>query len=384
MAYSQPENQSAAFASKLFARWAVSAVLCLGWVICANAQDAQPNKNESWTTTSENSEPNANPSRTMESHTKSGGRSVDKQRVEVLGPNGQYQPDSEVEKETIRVNDNTTRTVVRTYTWDANGQKKLAQQSEEESRSAASGDAHVVRTTSSSDLNGHLQVVQREVAETKRTGPDAQETKTTVYTADGNGGFTTSRKVQETQKLGAGHRVEEKKTTLVPDGNGNFKVAEVQEKTIAEDGKKRTSEERVLRPDLDGRLSESSRSVSDEIENAAGEKTKTVDTYSTEVPGFTGDGRLHHNQRVTTVQQKDSNGEIIEQQIEAPSPGNPTDDPHVQAKTKYTVHYASSGTDQTKTTQTRDANGNLNVAATQTKKSDQPPPSAQSSPQKPK
>jgi hypothetical protein len=233
-------------------------------------------------------------------------------------------------------------------------------------------------------LNGQLQVVQREVADTKKTGPDAQETKTTVYAADGNGGFTTSRQVQETQKLGADHKVEEKKTTLLPDANGNFKVAEVQEKTITEDGKNRTSEERVLRPDLDDRLSEVSRSVSDETENASGEKSKTVDTYSTEVPGVAGDGRLHHNQRVTTVQKKDSNGETIEQQIEQPNPGNPTDGQHVMAKTKYTVHYASSGTDQTKTTQTLDATGNFNVVRTETKKSDQPPPPAQSSPQKPK
>lgn len=379
MAYYKPENHSAVFPSKLFAKSTVPAVLCLGWLICANAQDAQPNKNESWTTTTENSQANANPARTMESHSKSGNRSEDKQRVEVLGPNGRYQPDSEIEKETIRVDENTTRTVVRTYTWDGNGQKKLAQQSEEESHTAASGEAHVVRTTSNSDVNGHLQVVQREVAETKKTGPDAQETKTTVYAVDSYGGFTASRQVQETQK-GADHKIEQKKTTLFPDGNGNFKVGEVQEKTITEDGSKRTSDERISRPNLDGRLSESSRTVSDETENASGEKSTSVDTYSTQVPGFTGDGRLHHNQRITTVQKKDSNGEIIEQQIEEPNPGNPTDAPLVQAKTKYTVRYATSGTDQTTTTQARDANGNLNAVGTQTKKSDQPPPPAPAPP----
>ena len=129
-----------------------------------------------------------------------------------------------------------------------------------------------------------------------------------------------------------------------------------------------------MRPNLDGKLSEYSRSVSDETENASGEASETVDTYSTQEPGFTSDGRLHHNQRITTVRKKDANGEIIEQQIEAPNPGNPTDHPLVQGRTKYTVRYAASGTEQTKTTQTRDANGNLNVASTETKKSDQPPP----------
>jgi hypothetical protein len=107
------------------------------WVgtACAQAQDAQPkNTDESWTTTTQTSVENMNPSRTMESHTRSGDRSVDKQRVEVVGPDGRYQPDSDTEKETIRVNATTTRTVERTYKWDANGQRKLALETEEEAQ----------------------------------------------------------------------------------------------------------------------------------------------------------------------------------------------------------------------------------------------------------
>ena len=216
----------------------------------------QTTSDESWTATTENSVTNANPSRTTESHAKSGNRSVDKQTVEVLGPNGGYQPDFETEKETVRVDATTTRTVVRTYFWDENRRRKLAQVTEEEARSTASGDAQVVRTTSSSDLNGNLRVVQREAADTRKTSPDVQETKTTIYLADGNGGFTTARQTQELQMHSADHKLEEKKTTLLPDGNGNWKVGEVKERTIQEDGKNRTIEERVSRPDSDGRLSE--------------------------------------------------------------------------------------------------------------------------------
>ena len=62
-----------------------------------------------------------------------------------------------------------------------------------------------------------------------------------------------------------------------------------------------------------------------------------------------------------------------EQQIEQPKPGNPTDGLQVIAKTKYTVHYAANGTQQTKTIQTRDANGNFSVISTETEKSDQVP-----------
>src|SRR6266850_1308405 len=362
MVYSKPENKVAV--STLFVNLMISVVFCLGSAVSTPAQDAQRNSSdESWTATSETSVKNAIPSRTTESHSKSGNRSVDKQRVEVLGPNGRYQPDSETEKETVQVNATTTRTVVRTYRWDGNGQRKLAQVTEEEARSTASGDAQTVRTSLSSDVNGSLRVVQRETADTRKTSPDAQETKTTVYLADGNGGFTTFRQTQELQKRSADHRLEEKKTTLLPDGNGNWKVGEVKEKTIQEDGKNRTTEERVSRPDLQGRLSEFSRTVGEETETSTGEKSNTIDTYSTVVPGLASDGRLHLNQRVTIVQKKNSSGDTTEQQVELPNAGNPSDSRQVRAKTKYTVLYGASGTQQTKTVQVRDGNGNLNVVS---------------------
>jgi hypothetical protein len=66
-------------------------------------------------------------------------------------------------------------------------------------------------------------------------------------------------------------------------------------------------------------------------------------------PGITRDGSLHLGRRVTTLEKKDSDGETTEQQVEEPNPGNPTDGLRVSARTKYTVLYGSSGTQQTKT-----------------------------------
>jgi hypothetical protein len=374
MAPSQRENWVAVSATKLLLQSMTSVILCVGSVVSAQAQDAQPNTNESRTATTHTSRDNTNPSRTTESHAKSGNRSVDKQSIEVLGPDGEYQPYSDTEKETIHVNATTTRTVVRTYSWDANGQRNLVQVTEEEARSSASGDAQVVRTTSNSDVNGNLQVVQRAVTDMRKTSPDAQETKTTVYLADGDGGLTPSLQTQELQKRSADHSIEVKKTTLLPDGNGNWAVGEVKENTIKEDGKNRTSEERVSRTDLEGRASEVSRTVGKETETAAGEKSNTVETYSVDVPGVAGDGRLHLNQRVTTVEKKDPASKTTEQQVEQPTPGNPSDGLQVSGKTKYTVRYAASATEQTKTIQARDANGTFNVISVQTEKSDQVPP----------
>jgi hypothetical protein len=374
MALSERERQVTAAPTKLLITSMISVILCIGSAARAQAQDAQPKSvDESWTATTQTHVDNTNPLRTTGSHSQSGNRSVDKQRVEVLGPDGRYQPGSDTETETVHVNATTTRTVVRTYGWDANGQRYLMKVTEEEARGSASGDVHEVRATSSADANGNLQVVLREVADTKKTSPDAQETKTTVYLADGNGGFTPSVQTRELQKHNAGDKTEVKTTTLYPGANGNWELGQVVEKTIKDAGNKRTIEDRVSRPDSEGELSEFSHTVSKETETAPGEISNTVETDSTVVPGVAQDGSLHLKQRVTTVRNKSSDRKTTEQQVEQPNPGNPTDGLQVQAKTIYTVRYAASDTQQTKTVQVRDTNGTFNVVSDETQKTERVP-----------
>ena len=382
MALSRFENSVAACSAKFRIRFLVqfligsmlSMIFCVSVAVCAQAQDAQPNNaSPSSTATTQTSLANTSPSRTTESHVKSGNQTVDRQIVEGLGPNGQYQHIGETEKETIQVNATTTRTVVRTYGWDVNGQRNLEQVTEVEARSSASGDVHLIRTTSNSDGNGNLQVVQREVADTRKPSPDGQETKTTTYFPNGNGDWTPSLQTQELQKRTADHRIEAKKTLLQPDSSGNWQVAEVKESTIEEDNKNRTSKEHISRPDSDGGLSEVSRSVEKETESASGEKSTTVETYFTNAPGVAADGSLHLNWQVTTVQKTDAAGKTTEQQGKQPDPNDPNGDPQVIAKAKYTVRYAATGTQETKTIQERDTNGAFHVVSVEARKSEQAP-----------
>lgn len=348
-------------------------VLCAATAVRAHGQDSQQSSgDESWTKTTEGAVGNANPSRTTESHSKSGNRTVDTQKTEVLGPNGRYQLFSETETERIQVDATTTRTIARTYRRDGNGQRILSQMTEEESRTAASGDVRMERKTSNTDVNGSFQVVRREIVDTKKVRPGTEETKSTVYEADGYGGLAQAQQTQELKTQGADNTVAVKKTKLVPDGNGKWRVSAVTEKTIKDDGKSRTTDERVSSPDVNGKLYENSRTVSKEAETATGEKTSSVETYSASTPGYT-DGAMHLNQRVTTTQKKDLGGEIIEQQIEQPYAISPSDSPKVTGRTRYVVKYAGPGTQQTKTVEKRDLSGNLNVTSVETQKSTQPP-----------
>jgi hypothetical protein len=375
MALRKSEESCSRAIVKLFVNPLLIIALSIGPFTIARAQDSQSNKgDESWTTTAESKTENTNPSRTMESHTKSGNRSIDKQRVEVLGTDGHYQPASDTETETIHVDDATTRTVVRTYTWDGNGRRQLSQVTEEDARTATSGTKQVTRTTSNSDADGRLQIIQREVANTTKSSPDTEETKTTLSRADGNGGFETLRQTHEVAKHNADDSVQVKKTMLIPDGNGNWQVGEVKEQTVKVDGKKRTTDERVSRADVNGKLSDYSRTVGTETETAAGEKSSTVDSYSTQVPGSAGDGTLQLKRRVTMVQNKDASGEKTEEQVEEPNFGTSSNGLQTKSKTKYVVQYAASGTQQVKSTQVPNSAGTFNTTSVETQKSDRPAP----------
>jgi hypothetical protein len=326
--------------------------------------------NQSWTSTTESQSDNVNPTRTTESHTQSGNRTVDKQSVQRRGPDGHFEPFQDIERESVQVNAATVRTITRTFGW-ANGARTLVQVTEEESQGLPGGDSKMVRTTSSPDVNGNLQLVQRELGETKKTGADAEETKTTVMRPSINGGLSPAMQVQERRNRGANDTVESQQTTLFPDGSGNWQVSEIRQATTRQEGRSRSSEERVSRPNVEGKLGEVSRSVSKEFEDASGEKRNTLETYSVDLPGSARDGSLHLIERATTTERTSSTGEqITEKQVEQPKPGDPSAGLRITTRTTDTVRPSATGAQTTRTVQARDANGSLGVVSVDITRSD--------------
>jgi len=259
-------------------------VLCSEPALWAQTSDSQTGSaNTSWTASNESQSDSANPTRTIESHTQSGNRTLDKQLLQRRGSDGQFEPYQDIEKETLQVDAATVRTTTRMFGRDAEGAKTLVQVTEEEKHILPGGDSNVVRTTSNPDANGALQVVQRQMEETKKTSKDVEETKTTTMLANINGGLAPAMKVLERRVGGANDTVESQKTTLLPDGAGKWQVSEIRQATTRQDGNSRSTEERVSRPDADGKLGEISRTVSKESEGAPGEKRSTVETYSVDV-----------------------------------------------------------------------------------------------------
>jgi hypothetical protein len=343
-----------------------------GLALWAQTSDSQADAaDKSWTVTSESQNDNVNPTRTLQSHIQSGNRTVDNQSVQRRGADGRFEPYQDIEKTTVQVNATTVRTTTRTFGRNADGAKTLVQMTEEEAHTLPGGNSTVVRSTSNPDADGRLQLVQRQIEETKRISKDVEETKTTVMLPSINGDLAPAMKTQERRERGPNDTVVAQKTTLLSDGTGKWQVGEVRQATTRQDGTGRTTEERISRPDPEGKLGEISRTVTKEADSVPGEKRNTQETYSIDVPGSTRDGSLHLVERTTTSQSTSATGQqTTARQVEKPDPGDPASGLRVSIRTTDTVRPGSSGAQATQTISLRDANGDLQVVSVDTAKSD--------------
>ena len=329
------------------------------------SDSGQKTDNQSWTATGEQRSPAgySNPIRTVNSHTVRDGRTVDKQQLQRLGPDGRYEPYVDTEKEEVHVDANTLRKVQRTYSRGLDGQKILVQVTEEETKTLPDGQQRLLRSTSNPDTNGRLKVVQQELQQTRQASPGVQVTKTTVMTSDMDGNLAPTKQIEQRQTKKDSHTLEFHASTLVPDGNGGWQVSEVREGVVTEaDDKSRTKDERLLQPDANGTLMLVGRTISKETGNNSGEQRQTVEDYSTNVPGGSGDGSLQLNQRTTKVRRDRGGKQVTEQQVEQTNPADPSQPLRLTQKTIDIVSPKPGGNrSETRTVESLNVNGDLGV-----------------------
>jgi len=355
----------------------VLGILLLAPLVRASAQDASGKGDGSWTGSTQIGAANINPTRTTESYTKVGNRTIHKTTTEVLAPGGAYQPYTEVETETVQDDAKSSHSIVRSYSPGPRGEMHLVQVMEEKKQQHPSGDVSVVRTMSNPDEYGNLKVIQREVSETKKSGPDSEVTQSTVSTSDGSSPLLATAKIREEKKASADGSVQTVRTTTAPDLSGTWQVTERVQGTAKTDRQNRTTETITLQPDYDGKLSEVSRTTSKESQ-ADGQASGTTQTYSPNLPGVSPDGHLHLVERTTTSQTKKPGGTTTEQQVEAhdPADGNMK----VMTTTSSSVASGNSGAQSTTTTSVRSLNEDFSIVSTETRQTTQIPMQVQMSP----
>jgi hypothetical protein len=353
---------------------AIGTCCCFTPRLFAQTSDSTSVENKSWTATTDLKTENVNPTRTIETHSQTGNRTIDTRSIQTRGADDRMEPHQDIERETVQVDANTVRITTRTFGRDSNGRKTLVQVTEEEKHTLPGGNSNIVRITSNPDVNRKLQPVQREIVETKRVSTDVEETKTTVMLPSVNGGLVPVVKTHELRKRSANNTIESQKTTQFPDGAGNWQVIEEHQATSRQEGTNSTTEERVSRLDSEGKLGEVSRVVSKESESTSGEKRSVVEIYSIDVPGTTRDGSLHLVERKTSTESSSSTGErATEQKVEQTNPGDPGSGLHVSVLVDGRMVPGPSGEQSTETIRARDSNGNFGIVSVETTKSDRIP-----------
>jgi hypothetical protein len=245
------------------------------------------------------------------------------------------------------------------------------QVTEEEKHILPGDDSNIVRVTYNPDVNGRLQPVQREIVETKRIEKDLEETNTTVMLTSINGGLAPASKTHELRKRAANDTVETEKTTWLPDLNGKWQLSEIRQNAATQGTKDRSIEEKVFRPDAEGKLGQISRVVSQESESTSGEKRSVVETYSIDVPGTTRDGSLHLVERKTSTESSISTGErATKQKVEQTNPGDPGSGLRVSVLVDGRIVPGPSGEQSAVTIRARDSNENFGIVSVDTTKAD--------------
>ena len=360
-------------------------LLIMGGISCfalnslaQTADSATTDQPNSWTattdSTSDNPYPTRLPVRITESHTQNGERTLDKRSVEIYGTDKHFEPYQEIERETLKADATTVRTVTRTFSRDVNEKRALVQVTEEEKQILPGDDSNIVRMTYNPDVNGKLQPVQREIVESKKIGEDLRETKTTVMLTNINGGLAPAFKTRELRRQAANDTVETEKTTLLPDFNGKWQLTEIRKSVATPEADGRRIEEEVFRPDAEGKLSQISRVIRHEAASPMGEKRSTEETYSVDVPGTTRDGKLHLVQRASTLSHSgESGGRAEEQTVEQLNPGDPGAGLRISIVVNGKAVPVEAGEQSTVTIRGRDLNGGFGTVYVDTTTSDRSP-----------
>jgi hypothetical protein len=316
------------------------------------------------------------PTRTDSKVTVNGDNKTETHSTQRLGINGGYEPYESTQKQTIKVDANTTRVIEKRYGRAPDGSKALLQVIEEETHSSPAGQS-VTRTVSNPDINGSLSVTRRELEKTTRSGSDKQEKTTTLMLPDPNGGLSPTLKTQEVDKLDAkGNITEFNRTVSAPQGNGTWQATENTKGTVKRNGDQMTSEELVYRPNTDGKLALAERKVTKETKGADGQQRRVQETYSNMVGGTlpTDDGSLRLEKRVTEVQRADATGkQVREQQVEQRTPAAPSGGLQTTGKTIDIVRPSGQGaTQESRTIQSSDGNGGLRTVWVDTTNTQKP------------
>lgn len=266
------------------------------------------------------------PSRTTETRNADGSRKT--QVIESRGMDGTYQTLLEREEQTVQVDSQTTRTVVKEYGRNPDGSRSLLRQTEQETRTLSDGRERTTSNISRPDVNGRMQAVERAVEESRKTGENTREINKRTLAPDVNGNFQEVERVHKVERRSEDGTGEVTSTSSRPDVNGRWGTAEVRKESMAksDDGSEQTDEQ-VFRRDINDRESLRERKVTRKFKDASGQEQQVEESYSKANAGSAvveGDRVPLAERRSTITTTRADGSQRVEQRVERPDGGNPS------------------------------------------------------------
>ena len=307
------------------------------------------------------------PSRTIERRSESGGRQRVVQTEESIGPDWRWIPVEEIVTETARDGNGTVRTRRDVFGFDADRRRVLRETTDTVAEPSTNGIARSVADTRVVDINGRFALTSRRIEDVDTVDSDVRLTTTTRLTRGINGGLReTERSVHTERRLGPS-LVRHETAHSLRDANGRWMPIASYAADVRSTSPEHVEEETVHRPDLNGRLVPTERSVARRSESN-GQEQVTVETYSPDAEGFARNGgRLALSLRIRRSTTTTTDGHATVEDIEARNRVSPSDPLRVVQRTVVTVRNIASGRQVTERQVFElDVNGRLTPVLTET------------------
>jgi hypothetical protein len=307
------------------------------------------------------------PSRTVEQRTESGGRQTVVLTTELPGPDGRWMAVEEIATETSRDRNGTERTRRDVFGFDADRRRILRETTDATAEPSVNGIARLVEDTRVIDINGGLSLAARRIEVLDTVDSDVRQTTTTLLTRGTEGSLRETERATNVERQVDRSLVRHETARWLRDANGRWMSIASQTTDIRSTGPaEHVEEETVRRPDLNGRLTTSERSVT-RRSGTVGQEQVTIERYLQNAEGFVGSGdRLALGERIRRSTTATSDGHSTIEEVEARSRVSPGDPMRMVRRTVVTVRNVAPNRQVTeRQVFERDVNGRLTLVSTE-------------------
>ncbi len=241
--------------------------------------------------------------------------------LERLKLGSEYGSASDVQKETVPLGGNGTRTTIMIYDRDVNGNRRLIETAVEEVQNLPGGRTDASRTVARRDVDGRMRPIRKDTQETVPTGTNAYQTTTTIQTPGPSGSLVRAEQIIQKEQAKGENQIEIDRVHMLRGGSGNWETSDRRVSTTRKTGDQFSTDEAVYRYDTNGKYQLDRQLSSRQWRDSQGREQREVSTYRSDLSG-----RLNLDTRTRISKETLADGTTqTTQQLEQQNPAAPSE-----------------------------------------------------------